>query len=152
MRDAIVVVTTATTYTLLHVGRINNLAEVPPVPALADLPDFLQPPHAQPGHEFIQEPELLSNYILLPELRRRSLDFPPVEPIVPEIPVPVIEISSSNSHNLVVEPRQASSSSKSNPSEETSTAASRVSRRSPGRACDSISLSSPLWICTPIIP
>ena len=38
VRDVIVVKTTTTTYKLLHVGCINNLVEVPPIPTPADLP------------------------------------------------------------------------------------------------------------------
>ena len=72
VHDVVLVATTPTKYTLLHVGRINNLAEVPPVPTPTDFPEFLRPP---------------------PEL------------IVPVIPVPVIEISSSDSYTPVVEPR-----------------------------------------------
>ena len=96
--DVVVVATTTLTYTLLHVGRINNLAEIPPVPAPMDLLKFLRPP---PDH------------------------------IVPKIPIPIIEINSSDSHILVAEPRQASSSFELDHSEKMSTTASRVSRCSP---------------------
>ena len=44
--DVAVVATTTMTYTLLYVGRLNNLVEVPSIPALADLLKFLQPPLA----------------------------------------------------------------------------------------------------------
>ena len=65
--DVVVVVT----YTLVHMGRINNLVKVPPVPTPTNLLEFLRPP---------------------------------LEPIVPEIPVLVTEISSSNSHIPATEP------------------------------------------------
>ena len=148
MRDAVVVGTTTTTYTLLHVGHINNLVEVSPIPAHADLPEFLRPPLTQPRHEFILEPEPLPDHIPLLELRLRSPNFPPLKPIVPEIPVPVIKISSSGSHIPTADPHQALSSFESNPLEETSTTASRVSRCNPMHACDS----GPHWIRSPIIP
>ena len=38
MHDAVVVVTTTTTYTLLHCGRLNNMAKVPLVPTPTYLP------------------------------------------------------------------------------------------------------------------
>ena len=75
VRDAIVVMTTTMTYTLLHVGRINNLAKVPLIPALADLLEFLRPLIDQPGHEFFPKLEHLPNYIHLPELQPGSPDF-----------------------------------------------------------------------------
>ena len=49
--DAIMVATTTTTYILLYISRINNIAEVPPVPTPTDLPEFLWPSPALPEHE-----------------------------------------------------------------------------------------------------
>ena len=111
VRDAVVVATTTTTYTLLHVGRLNNLAELPPGPTPADLPEFLRPPLTRLGQKFmpkvepISEHEPLLEYIPLPELRPMSPNFPPLEPIALEVPIPVIEIRSSNSPTLAVKPR-----------------------------------------------
>ena len=127
MHDGVVVATITITYTLLHVGRINNLTEVPPIPALVDLLKFLRPSLAQPGHVFILKPEPLPDYIPLLELQPKSSNFPPTEPIVPDIPVLVMEISLSDSHFPAAEPRQASSSFKSDLSKEMSMVASRVS-------------------------
>ena len=62
VRNVVVVTTTATMYTPLHIGHIKNLVEVPLVPAPANLPKFLWPPLAQPKHKFIQEPEPLPDY------------------------------------------------------------------------------------------
>ena len=148
MHDGVVVATITITYTLLHVGRINNLTEVPPIPALVDLLKFLRPSLAQPGHVFILKPEPLPYYIPLLELQPRSSNFPPSEPMVPEILVPVMVISSSDSHIPAVEPRQASSSSESGPLEDMSTESSQISQRNPVCARSS----APRWIHTPIIP
>lgn len=41
IRDVIVVATTTMTYMLLYVGHLKNLVEVPPVPILVDLLEFL---------------------------------------------------------------------------------------------------------------
>ena len=136
MCDAIVVVTTTTTYMLLHMSRLNNLAEVPSIPAPTNLPKFLQPPLASPGLEFMLEvepilkPKSLSEYLTLPELQPMSTDLPPLEPIVLE--VPIIDISSSDSSTLAMDPHQASNTLQSDPSKETSIIASRVSWCSPG--------------------
>ena len=86
---------------LLYCGCLNNLVEIPPVHALADLPEFLWPLLAASGHkgmhevELILEPTPLSEYIPLPDLLPMPPDLPPPEPIV--IEVSIIDISSSNS-------------------------------------------------------
>ena len=95
-------------------GRLNNVAEVPLVPASVDLPKFLWPPltsleyELKLGVEPIPELEPLLKYIPLPKLEPMSLDLPPLEPIIPE--VPIIEISSLDSPILAIEPLQASDS------------------------------------------
>ena len=53
--DVVVVTTTTMTYMLLHMGHLNNLAEVSPVLAPTNLLEFLQPPLARLGHKFILE-------------------------------------------------------------------------------------------------
>ena len=69
MRDAVMVVTTTTTYTLAYLGHLNNVAEVPPTPAPMDLWEFLQPTLASLENELVQkikpilEPEPLPKYI-----------------------------------------------------------------------------------------
>ena len=74
VRDIVVVATTTTTYTPLHVGYLNNVAEVPPISAPADLPKFLWAPLAWPEYELrpevkpISEPKPLLEYISLLEL------------------------------------------------------------------------------------
>lgn len=131
-----------------YVGRINNVVEVPPPLAPANLPEFLWPPPALADVELVPELEQLPEYIPLPEIDPMPLYLPYLEPIVPEVPALVIEISSSNSSVLAVEPRQASTLSKSNPSEVMSTTASRVYQHNPKRAHSS----GPRWIHTSIIP
>ena len=53
--DAVVVASTTMTYMLLYVGRINNVANVSPTIAPADLLQFLRPPLAFPKYELMLE-------------------------------------------------------------------------------------------------
>ena len=117
MRDVVVVMTTTTTYTLLHMGHLNNLAEVPPILAPTDLPEFLYPLPAMLGHELMPEVKPIPEYIPLPKLQPMSPDLPPLEPIVPK--VPIIDISSLDSPTPTVEPHQASDILELDPSKET---------------------------------
>ena len=119
-RDTIVVTTTTKAYTLLH-SHLNAVAEVPSTPTLADLLEFLQPPTASPEYELTAEPEPLPVYKPQLEYEPMSLGLPPLEPIVPK--VPVIEISSSNSPVPASEPLLASDSFESDPFKATSIAA-----------------------------
>ena len=132
--DAIVVMTTTKAYTVLHLGRIDDAAEFPLVPAPTDLPKFLQPPPTLLEYELmlVFEPMLESKplpvYDPLPEFEPMSLDLPPLKPIVPE--VSVVMISSSDSPALALEPLPVSDSFELDPSKTTSTVTSRVSHHS----------------------
>ena len=151
-RDAIVVTNTTKAYTLLPLGCLDDSIEVPPTPAPADLPKFLQPPPALPGYkltlaiESIPEFKPLLVYNPLLEFELMSHNLPPLKIVIPE--VLVIEISSSDSPAPTLEPHPPSDSSESNPSEATSTVASPVSCRSFGHG----RASRPRWIYSPIIP
>ena len=57
MHDAIMIVTTTTTYTLLYLGRLNNIAKAPPTPAPADLPEVLWPPQPRQNMSLDLSPE-----------------------------------------------------------------------------------------------
>lgn len=116
------VATTTTTYTLLYYGHLNNLTEIPPILALMDLPEFLQPPPATLGHdgrhevELILEPAPLLEYIPLLDLQPMSPNLSSPVPIVLE--VPIINISLLNSLAPTMEHHQSIESTESDPLEE----------------------------------
>ena len=119
-RDVVVVTTTTTAYIVLYLGHLNA-AIAPHAPAPTILPEFLQPP------------------LTMLEYEPMSPDLSPLEHVAPELPI--VEFSFSNSPVPIPEPLSTLDSIKLDPSETTSTATSRVSRRA----------LRPLWIRTPII-
>ena len=81
--DTALDVTTTRTYMLLYCGHLNNLVQIPLIPAPKNLPEFLRPLLATLGHEGIHkvepilEPAPLLEYIPLSDLQPMSLDLPP---------------------------------------------------------------------------
>ena len=148
MYDAIVVATTTMTYTLLHLGRINNLAKVPPVLAPADLLEFLRPPFPNWNTSLSQN---LSPYRITSLYRSYGLCLWTFHPQSPQFLRCQYQLQRSVRWTLILQQRslvRCQAHLSQTLSEETFTAASRVYQHSPARAHGF----SPCWIRTPIIP